>query len=80
MERIEGILEQEMPALKKDLPEILGGPTYNGIYSLSGSNINIKLSAECNEGDKALLGRKLTRQIKVIFDRYGITLNSVTCS
>lgn len=80
LERIEGILEQEMPALKKDLPEILGGPTYNGIYSLSGSNINIKLSAECNEGDKALLGRKLTRQIKVIFDRYGITLNSVTCS
>ncbi len=80
LEHIEDILKTELPELKTRLPEILAGPVYNGVYSLSGSNIRIKLSAECNEGDKSLLGRKMTRQMKLILDKYGITLNSVTHS
>lgn len=80
LERVESILEQELPKLKEKLPEILAGPTYSGVYSLSGSNVNVRLSAACNEEEKAILGRKLTREMKFILDRYGITLNSASHS
>lgn len=80
LERFENILNSELEGLKEKLPEILAGPTYNGVYSLSGNNINVKVSAECNEGDKALLGRKLTRQMKLILDKHGIIVNSVSHS
>lgn len=74
--RIEAVLEKTLPMLKKKLPAILAGPTYNGVYSLSGSNVNIRLVAKCNEADKAQLGRDITREMKLILDENGITLNS----
>ncbi len=80
LERIEEILEKELPGLRKKLPAILAGPSYNGVYSLSGSNVNVRLVAECNEADKAKLGRDMTREMKLILDRHGITINSASHS
>ena len=80
LERIEEVLEQELPGLKKKLPAILAGPSYNGVYSLSGSNVNVRLVAECNEADKAKLGRDMTREMKLILDKHGIMLNSASHS
>ena len=80
LERIEEVLEQELPGLKKKLPAILSGPSYNGVYSLSGSNVNVRLVAECNEADKAKLGRDMTREMKLILDKHGIMLNSASHS
>ncbi|MDO5538585.1 MAG: mechanosensitive ion channel [Eubacteriales bacterium] len=80
LDEIESILTSELPQLKYKLPAVLAGPVYKGVYSLSGSTINIRLVTECNEADKAQLGRDLNREIKMICDRHGITLNSITHS
>lgn len=80
LERIEEILEKELPEFKEKLPAILKGPVYNGVYSLSGNNVNIRLAAACNEADKAQLGRDMIREMKLVLDKYGITLNSVSHS
>lgn len=80
LDRIEQILKEELPRLKERIPEIVSGPVYDGVYSLSGNTVNIRLNAECNEADKAKLGRDLNREMKLIFDRYDITLSSASHS
>lgn len=80
LDRIEGILEEELPGLRNKLPAILDGPVYKGVYSLNGNIVNIRLVAACNEAEKAQLGRDLNREMKLIFDRHGITLSSASHS
>lgn len=80
LEQVETILVEELPVLKAKLPAILDGPVYKGVYSFSGSTINIRLAAECNEAEKAQLGRDLTRELKLVFDKYNITLSSASHS
>ncbi|MDO4549053.1 MAG: mechanosensitive ion channel [Clostridia bacterium] len=74
LERVEGILAQELPDIKKRLPAIIDGPFYKGVSQLADSSVNITVVAQCRENDRAQLARDLNREIKLMFDRRGINI------
>lgn len=72
LERVENVLEKEFPNIKRRLPAIVDGPFYNGVVSLGDNSVNIRISAQCAEGDRIGLQRSLNREMKLIFDKYDI--------
>ena len=76
LERVEYILQQELPLMKDRIPEIKKGPFYKGVTELDDHSVNIKIIAQCTEGDRVQLVRDLNREMKLLFDKYGIKLTS----
>jgi|GEM_PF-346539 len=74
LERVETILQKELPLIKKHLPAIVDGPYYKGVLSLGDSAVNIRIIAQCNEGDRIQLGRDLNREMKILFDKYDVNI------
>ena len=74
LERVEAILAEELPNVRKHLPKITGGPFYKGVSSLSDSGVIIKVLAQCAERDRIQLGRDLNREMKLIFDKHKINV------
>ncbi|MDD3795635.1 MAG: mechanosensitive ion channel family protein [Lachnospiraceae bacterium] len=74
LERVESILDKELPKVKGKIPEITDGPFYKGVVSLGDSSVVIRILAKCNEIDRAGLARSLNREIKLIFDRNHINI------
>ena len=72
--RLEKILEAELPRFRKRLPKILGGPRYLGISSLGDSAIEIRVLTECREEDRFQLERDMRREMRLLFERYGINI------
>ncbi len=74
LERVEAILAQELPNVRKHLPKITDGPFYKGVSELADSGVIIKIVAQCAEGDRIQLARDLNREMKLIFDKYKINV------
>ena len=74
LERVEYILKQELPKIGKKLPAIVDGPFYKGVTSLGDNSVNIKIVAQCLEGDRIQLMRDLNREVKLLFDKYEISI------
>lgn len=74
LERVEAILAQELPNVRKHLPKITDGPFYKGVSALGDSSVVIKVVAQCAEGDRVQMGRDLNREMKLIFDKYKINV------
>ena len=74
LERVEAILAQELPNVRKHLPKITDGPFYKGVSALADSGVIIKIVAQCAEGDRIQMGRDLNREMKLIFDKYKINV------
>ena len=74
LERVEYILEKELPKIGKKIPTILDGPFYKGVTSLGDNSVNIKIVAKCAEGDRMQLMRDLNREVKLLFDKYEINI------
>ncbi len=74
LERVEAILAQELPNIRKRLPKITDGPFYKGVASLADSGVVIKVVAQCAEGDRIQMARDLNREMKLIFDKYKINV------
>ena len=72
--RLEKILEVELPRLRRKLPAIKGGPRYLGIASLGDSSIVIRILTECTEEDRFQHERDMRREMRLIFERYGINI------
>lgn len=72
LERVESILKEELPRMKKRLPSIVDGPFYKGVVSLGDNSVNIRLAAQCTESDRMQLIRDLNREVKLLFDRNNI--------
>ena len=76
LERVEYILQQELPLIKDRIPEIKKGPFYKGVTELDDHSVNINIVAQCTENDRLQLIRDLNREMKLLFDKYGIKLTS----
>lgn len=50
------------------------GPFYKGVTSLGDNSVNIKIVAKCAEGDRVQLMRDLNREVKLLFDKYEISI------
>ena len=74
LERVENILEKELPKIKLRLPAIIDGPFYKGVVALADNSVNIRVVARCSEADRAQLMRDLNREMKLLFDRYDIPI------
>ena len=74
LERVENILAEELPNIKKRLPAIIDGPVYKGVTMLADNSVNIKIVAECAEKDRAPLTNDLNREMKLLFDKHDISI------
>lgn len=74
LERVEYILEKEFPNLRNRLPAIKEGPFYLGVCSLGANSVDLKITAQCLETDRAGLERSLNREMKLLFDKHGINI------
>ncbi len=72
LERVEDILADELPNIKKQIPAIIGGPFYKGVVSLGDNSVNIRIMVQCAESDRAQVERDLNRAIKLLFDKHDI--------
>ena len=72
LERVEDILADELPNIRKQIPAIIAGPFYKGVVSLGDNSVNIRIMAQCAETDRGQVERDLNRAIKLLFDKYDI--------
>ena len=74
LEYVEKILSDEFDNIRRDIPEIKDGPFYKGVSELGDNSVNIKIVAKCDEADRIQLDRDLRRKLKLIFDKYDISI------
>ncbi len=72
LERVEDILADELPNIKKQIPAIIGDLIYKGVVSLGDNSVNIRIMGQCAETDRGQVERDLNRAIKLLFDKYDI--------
>ncbi len=72
LERVEKVIEENLPILQEKIPAIVDGPYYKGVVQLGVNGVTLRLVARCSEGDKFQTQRDMNRQIKLIFDANGI--------
>lgn len=74
LERVELIINENLPAIKQNIPDIAEGPYYMGVSKLGASGVTLRFSAKCPEIMKFQVERDLNRQIKLIFDKNNINI------
>ena len=74
LEHVEEVLATELPLIRERNRLIKGGPYYRGVAELADSSVMLRIMAECDEEDRIQLERDLNREIKLIFDKNGITI------
>ena len=74
LERVESVLQKELPNMQKRLPSIMSGPFYKGVASLGDSSVNIRIIAQCQEKDRVQLTRDMNREMKLIMDKHNINI------
>lgn len=68
MERMEHLLEQELPQIGQKITGIISGPYYKGVLSFGQKGRTISITAECKEKDFHRVQRQLTGELNRIFD------------
>lgn len=74
IEKVEKVLNENLPKIKEKYKYIANGPTYVGIQSLSDSAVVLRVIAECNETMRYQVQRDINREIKILFDKNNITI------
>ena len=74
LERVEQVLQEGLPEIRRRLPDIVAGPTYEDVQDLGDSGVVLRISAYCREEHRLVLRRALNREIKLLFDRKGVTI------
>ena len=74
IEKVEKVIAANLPAIKKRHKSIVNGPTYVGVQSLSDSAVILRVIAECNETMRYQVQRDINRELKLIFDKNGISI------
>lgn len=74
LERVENILAKELPIIRQRLPKAVDGPFYKGVVELGDNSVTIRIVVQCEESDRAQLERDLNREMKLLFDKYDISI------
>ena len=74
LERVEAVLQEEFPAIKKKLKTIISGPFYKGVHALGESSVDILIVSQCLEGDRIQLQRDLNRELYLVFNKHHINV------
>lgn len=74
LERVENILSKELPNIRERLPKAIDGPFYRGVVELGDNSVTIRIVVQCEESDRPQLERDLNREMKLLFDKYDISI------
>jgi len=74
IQKIEEIMERELPKIGRSIPDIISGPTYKGIVSMNGNKITIAITCECSEERSFRIQRKLYAKFHDMFERENLPL------
>ncbi len=74
LERVEKIINDNLPKMKKNIPDILEGPFYRGVTALNTSSVDLLFIAKCEEENIYQVQRDMNRAIKLIFDANDINI------
>ena len=72
--RVELIIKNNIERIRAAIPEIVEGPYYKGVDSLSESCINLLFVATVLESDYYVVQRALNRELKMLFDENDISI------
>ena len=72
LDQIEEILDAQLPIIGKQIKEIIRGPYYYGVLSMSKGNMTLSILAECREEDYHKVQRKLNKELLVLFKQNNI--------
>jgi len=72
--KVEGIIKDNLEKIKTNIPDIIEGPHYRGVQSLSDSSVVIRIYSKTNESKKYQVIRDLNREMKLLFDQNGIRI------
>lgn len=73
-EDLEQMLKAELPEISREDRQILSGPIYNGVISISNGKMTLSVSAECREEDFFYVRHKLFVSLQRIFKEHGYSL------
>ncbi|MGD9605369.1 MAG: mechanosensitive ion channel family protein [Bacilli bacterium] len=68
LQKVEKIINDNLPKIQKDIPAIVEGPFYRGVQSLADSSVVIRIFAKTEEPNKYQVARDLNRAMKILFD------------
>lgn len=74
LEKVESVLKNAFPKIRRKIPEIIDGPYYKGVSELAESSVNILIVAHCEEKDRIQLHRDLNREIFLLFKENNINI------
>jgi len=74
IQKIEEIMDRELPGIGRSIPDIISGPIYKGIVSMNGSRITIAVTCECNEEVSFRVQRDLYARFHEMFERESLPL------
>lgn len=74
IERVEKIINDFLPELKKRIPDIIEGPYYRGVQALGESSVTLRIYARADETKKYGVTRALNKEMKMLFDRNHIEI------
>ena len=80
VERVEGLILEEIENLKTKVPNIIEGPFYKGIDSIGASSINFLVHAFTLEANRYQVTRDLNREFYLLFKKHDIQIpyNQIT--
>ncbi|MBQ7153453.1 MAG: mechanosensitive ion channel family protein, partial [Clostridia bacterium] len=62
------VIKNNLDRIREAIPEIVEGPFYKGVDSLSASSVDLLFMAKCKEEDLYGVQRALNRELKIVFD------------
>ncbi|MFI3329294.1 MAG: mechanosensitive ion channel family protein [bacterium] len=74
IEKVEAIFKKELKKLKEKIPEALEEIVYLGVTDLGASSVDLLFITYAKEEHVMSVRRKIRRELKVIFDNYGIEI------
>ena len=72
LDKLMEILKDELPAIGKEIEEIVNGPEFSGFVSISGGRLTLAISAEYQEQNYDAVRSKLNLALKQMFDKHQI--------
>ena len=80
VERVEGIIGENLEAVSKGIPQITEGIYYKGVDGFNAAGVSLLFLAFCQEGDRFQVARDMKRDIYLLFKRNNVQIpfNQIT--
>lgn len=74
LQKVEEILNTELPKIGEDIREIISGPTYQGVTGIGNGGLTLSIIAECKEHNYGHVRSRVKREIRLMLEKNGITI------